>query len=210
MTLTELYTLIRLDLGEALANNDRVSDTRLLAILNDIYLTRSAELRCFTRADTIASVLDQVTYALDGDICDIRGVRYHTGATPLTRTTEALLAAKTPTYRDTAHGTPEYYYLPDVRTLALYPKPDTGAQDILLDAYTVPYNPMPTGGVAIFTTGTDVPVWPPQFHALLAHDAVYRIATRFKFLGEEMQARAAAAKADADRLALEFTAYVGK
>jgi hypothetical protein len=207
MLTSEMYDLIRRDLGEALADNNRVTDARLLAALNADYVRRSSELRCFARSHTIASVLDQVTYALPGDVCDIRAVRYHTGTTPLTRTTEALLAAQYPSYRDTAHATPTHYYFPDVRTLALYPKPDTGSQNILLDAYTVPFDPLPTGGVGILTVST-APAWPAQFHELLVHDTVFLFASRFRFLGEEMQVRATAAKADAENILTEFKAYM--
>jgi len=210
MTLSEIYDIVRRDLGEAFTNNDRVSDARLLVAANAQYVRRSAEMHCFSRSDTLTSVVGQVAYTLDGDVCDIRGVRYHTGTTPLTRITEADLSVRLPSYRDTAAGTPEYYYLADTRSLSLYPKPDTISQNITVDQWIVPYTPLQSSGVAVFTLTTDSPAWPPQFHELLAHDLVFRIATRFKFLGDEMQARAAAAKEDADRLALEFAVYVSK
>ncbi|MHB9105754.1 MAG: phage adaptor protein [Armatimonadota bacterium] len=207
MIASDMYDLIKRDLGEALVNNNRVTDARLLAAINADYVLRSAELQCFTRSHTLASVLDQVEYALPGDICDLRGVRYHTGTVPLTRTTAKVLEAKNPAYRNAAHDTPTHYYLSDVRKIALYPKPAVGAQDILLDAYTVPYNPLPAGGVGVLT-GADAPLWPAQFHELIVHDVVYLFASRFRNQGEEMQARAIAAKADADRIAAEFLAYV--
>jgi hypothetical protein len=200
------------DLKEEPVGNSRVTAAVILAALNDAYEEIAHEARCFTREAEITSVQDQAVYTLPADMFAIRGARFHTGTGTLSRITQAGLEVMFPTYRTAASSTPKYLYLDDVRHLGLYPAPDTAGRTLYLDGYILPYahgESVPERGVELFTADEDVPAFPAQFHLLLVHGVVIRLATEFLNDTDDAAARVAAATASYTALLEEFTAYTG-
>lgn len=159
MQLSDLRDRVFRDCAEAVTDNDRIDDTRITKALNDIYIDLAARGRCFVGEATLSTIDDIGVYARPLNMTEILCVRRKLAAVvtaqPLTRDTRKHLSAEFTTWRSTAKGTPERFFIREGRFFEVWPRPDvTIADALVMEGFLIP-SPLTMAAAVNITSSTN-------------------------------------------------------